>query len=32
MPRTYKSEALAAVHEMIEGLHVGGVLPVHQFE
>ena len=21
MPRTYKSEALAAVHEMIEGLH-----------
>ena len=26
MPRTYKSEALAAVHEMIEGLHVGGAI------
>ena len=26
MPRTYKSEALAAVHEMIEGLHQGGAV------
>ena len=26
MPRTYKSEALAAVHEMIEGLHEGGAI------
>lgn len=26
MPRTYKSEALAAVHEMIEGLHKGAVV------
>ena len=26
MPRTYKSEALAAVHEMIEGLHEGGAV------
>ena len=24
MPRTYKSEALAAVHEMMEGLHEAG--------
>ena len=24
MPRTYKSEALAAVHEMMEGLHDAG--------
>jgi len=26
MPRTYKSEALAAVHEMIEGLHEAGAV------
>lgn len=26
MPRTYKSEALAAVHEMMEGLHEGGAI------
>ncbi|WP_226019667.1 DNA-binding transcriptional regulator [Novosphingobium sp. FKTRR1] len=26
MPRTYKSEALAAVHEMIEGLHDAGAI------
>lgn len=26
MPRTYKSEALAAVHEMMEGLHEVGVV------
>lgn len=26
MPRTYKSEALAAVHEMMEGLHEAGVV------
>ena len=26
MPRTYKSEALAAVHEMMEGLHEGGAV------
>ena len=24
MPKTYKSEALAAVHEMMEGLHESG--------
>lgn len=29
MPRTYKSEALAAVREMIEGLHEGGVVDKH---
>lgn len=26
MPRTYKSEALAVVHEMVEGLHEAGAL------
>ena len=26
MPRTYKSEALAAVHEIMEGLHEGGAI------
>jgi putative transcriptional regulator len=26
MPKTYKSEALAAVHEMMEGLHEGGAI------
>jgi len=26
MPRTYKSEALAAVHEMMEGLHEAGAI------
>ena len=26
MPRTYKSEALAAVHEMMEGVHEGGAI------
>lgn len=26
MPRTYKSEALAAIHEMMEGLHAGGAI------
>jgi putative transcriptional regulator len=26
MTKTYKSEALAAVHEMMEGLHEGGVI------
>lgn len=26
MPRTYKSEALAAVHEMMEGLHDAGAI------
>jgi putative transcriptional regulator len=26
MPRTYKSEALAAVHEMMEGLHEAGAV------
>jgi putative transcriptional regulator len=26
MPRTYKSEALASVHEMMEGLHEGGAI------
>ncbi len=26
MPRTYKSEALAAVHEMMEGLHQAGAI------
>lgn len=26
MPRTYKSEALAVVHEMIEGLHEAGAI------
>lgn len=26
MPRTYKSEALAAIHEMMEGFHEAGVI------
>ena len=26
MPKTYKSEALSAVHEMIEGLHEAGAV------
>jgi putative transcriptional regulator len=26
MPKTYKSEALAAVHEMMEGLHEAGAI------
>lgn len=26
MPRTYKTEALAAVHEMMEGLHGAGAI------
>lgn len=26
MPKTYKSEALAAVHEMMEGLHEAGTI------
>ncbi len=26
MPRTFKSEAHAAVHEMFEGLRVGGAI------
>ena len=26
MPRNYKSEAFAAVHEMMEGLHEGGAI------
>jgi putative transcriptional regulator len=26
MPKTYKSEALAAVHEMMEGLHETGAI------
>ena len=26
MPWTYKSEALASVHEMMEGLHEGGAI------
>ena len=26
MPRTYRTEALAAVHEMMEGLHEAGVI------
>lgn len=26
MPRTYRSEALAAVHEMMEGLHEAGAI------
>ena len=26
MPKTYKSEALAAVHEMMEGLHEAGAV------
>ena len=26
MPKTYKSEALAAVHEMMEGLHGAGAI------
>ncbi|MCY1669603.1 DNA-binding transcriptional regulator [Novosphingobium sp. SL115] len=35
MPRTYKSSALAAVHEMIEGLHDAGVIDkptLHEFD